>query len=124
MSESVLMAFCWVALGVTGLVFVGVAAIGAAYHPEQGLRNMAALLAPVVVIAGLLGLFPRTKGVVWLLVLIATAFAGVALVGFFAYRLAVDAGDALLWTPPLLLGLGMLALVVGLGRNAGKRGDL
>jgi hypothetical protein len=123
MSQSAVIAFCWIALAVTGLVFVGGAAIGAAYYPEQGLSYLVTSLAPVVLIAGLLGLFSRTEGMASLLVSFVIACAGVALVGVFSYRLAVDRGDALLWTPPLVLGLGLLVLLLSFGRNAEKRGS-
>ena len=123
MTEAALIMFCWLALGVTTLVFVVGAAVGAAYHPGEGATYFVVAASPLAVIGGLLGLFPRVKGVVWVFVLLAMALAGVALVGTFAFRLFADGGDALLWTPPLLLGLGLVALVLGFGRSPVRQED-
>lgn len=121
MSQRAIIGFCWITLGLTALVMLGGAAIGAAYHPDKRAELLLTTAAPLVAIAGLLVLLPRTRGIVWGVTLLGIASAGVALVGFFAYRLAVDGGDAVLWTPPMLLGLGLLALVLGLGRAPEER---
>lgn len=124
MSARVIITFCWIALGLTAVVSLGGAAIGAAYHPESGVRYLVANLAPVVIVAGLLGLLPRLTGGVLIVALLATACAGLALIGFFGRQIMIDSGDALLWTPPVLLGLGLLALVavLVLGTPSAKRG--
>jgi|GEM_PF-3570013 hypothetical protein len=124
MSLRVILTLCWIALGLTALVSLGGAAIGAAYHPDYGMRYLVGNLAPIVVIAGLLGLVTRVTGVVFLVALVATACAGLALIGFFGRQVVIDRGDALLWTPPILLGFGLvgLAAVLWSGPPAGARG--
>ena len=82
-----------------------------------------AVLIPVVVVAALLLLLPRATGLVLAFVLLAMAISGVLLVGFFGYRLLADGGDALLWVPPIVLGLGLIAVVLGLGRRSSPQGD-
>ncbi len=123
MNDYTLISLCWIALGLSALVGIGAAAIGAAYTPEHGAKYLGATLGPVIGVAGLLFLLPRTSGVLWLIVLFATACTGLALVGFFGHRLVVDSGDAMLWVPPLLLGLGLLVLVLRGGPRGGSRGD-
>ena len=123
MSEGAIIVFCWIALAVTALMLLGGLAVGAAYNQELGAPKMFAAASPLIGVAVLLVLLPRTSGIVWGLVLLGLALAAVALIGFFTYRLAIDGGDAVLWTPPLLLGFGLLALVLGLGRKSQSRGD-
>lgn len=123
MAQSTLISLCWIALGLSAVGAIAGASIGAAYNPENGGRYLAGAVGPVVGIGGLLYFLPRTAGVLWGVLLFATALAGLALVGFFAYRLLIDGGDALLWLPPLILGLGLLGLVFVGGPAKKRRGD-
>lgn len=119
MSSDALISLCWITLGVSALGMVGGAAIGAAYNPGGGIRYLTVALLPVIGIGCVLFLLPRARGAVRVLTLIVACVSGVALVGVFGYRLVVDIGDALFWAPPLLLGVGLVALAVALVREAG-----
>jgi hypothetical protein len=111
MNPNTLISLCWIVLGLSALVLIGGAAIGAAYHPEAALTYLLAACGPVILVGALLYCLPRVQGPLWVLVIVLLACTGFGLVGVFGYRLTVDGGDALLWTPPLLLGIGLLALV-------------
>ena len=101
---------CWVALAATALVNVGGAAIGAAYHPSRSVIYFAAALVPVVIAATVLLVLPKAKGGMKIVALIVAAIAGLGLAGFYGTLLLSDAGDAMLWLPPVILGVGLLAL--------------
>ena len=111
MNPNTLISLCWIALGLSALVLIGGAAIGAAYNPDAAVTYLLAACGPVILIGVLLYSLPRVHGPWWRLVIVLSACTGLGLVGVFGYRLTVDGGDALLWTPPLLLGIGLLALV-------------
>ena len=118
MTSNVLIAFCWVALGLTALFTVGGVAIGAAYHPETGLKNLAVSLLPIVAVGTILLLLPRTVDLFGMALRAASGVAGVLLIGAFGRRLAVDPGDAVLWAAPFALGLGLVVLAVVSQREA------
>lgn len=123
MTQNTLLSLCWIALGLSAVGAIGAAAIGAAYHPQNGVLYLAGAVAPVIGIGALLFALPRARGAVWLILLLSVACAGVGLVGFFAYQLARDGGDALLWLPPFLLGLGLVGLVFVGGPASTPRGE-
>ena len=105
-----LIIFCWVALAATTLMNVGGAAIGAAYYPENAGKYFIVALAPVVVIAVLLWKLPGAVGTMRTVLACGTILAGVGLVGFFGLQMLRDAGDAVLWSPPVALGAGLIWL--------------
>ncbi len=121
MAQSTLISLCWIALGLSALGMIGAAAIGSGYHPEKTGRYVFFAVAPVIAIGAQLFFLPRVRGIVWGVLLFTVALSGVGLVGFFANRLFADAGDALLWLPPFILGLGQLGLVF-VARPAGSAG--
>lgn len=118
MSEG-LVVLCWLALAVTAVMGLGAAAIGSGYHPENTSLYLAFVLLPTVPSAIVLLAAPRaSSGRMRSLVATASAVIGVGLVGFFGFRMMMDAGDFLLWSPPFLLGVGLLKLWSELAREA------
>jgi len=90
------------------LMNVGGAAIGASYYPENAGRYFIVALAPVVAVAFLLWKLPGAVGLVQTVLAISAILAGVALVGFFGVQMMRDPGDAILWSPPVALGIGLI----------------
>ena len=118
MSEGLLV-LCWLALAVTAVMGLGAAAIGSGYHPEKASSYLAFALVPIVPSAIVLLAVPwvktrRMKS----MVAAASVTVGIALMGFFGFRMMVDAGDVLLWSPPFLLGLGLVVLRAKLAGEA------
>ncbi|MGR3514951.1 MAG: hypothetical protein ACU0GG_19495 [Paracoccaceae bacterium] len=114
MKSLALQIFCWLALGVTALGAFFIASEGTFYGGDAEAGDVPYLffaMAPPIMIAILLVLLQRVRqGPVQFLTMIVSGAFGVILTGLMVYNLIVDPGDWLLYIPPLLLGLGLLAL--------------
>ncbi|MCG6884178.1 MAG: hypothetical protein LJE62_10545 [Silicimonas sp.] len=113
MKSKALQIFCWLALGVTALGAFFVASSGSFY--SSGAEGEAPYLffamAPPILIALLLVLLRRARhGPVQFLTMIVSGAVGLILTGLMVYNLIFYTSDWLLYTPPLLLGIGLLAL--------------
>lgn len=112
MKSLALQIFCWLALGVTALGAFVVASAGQFYAPAEGdAPYLFFAMAPPILIAILLVLLQRVRrGPVQFLTMIVSGAIGLILTGLMIYQLVTDSEDWLLYAPPLLLGLGLLAL--------------
>lgn len=112
MKSVALQIFCWLALGVTALGAFVVASSGQLYAPAEGdAPYLFFAMAPPILIAILLVLLQRVRrGPVQFLTMIVSGAIGLILTGLMVYQLVTDTRDWLLYAPPLLLGLGLLAL--------------
>jgi len=112
MKSVALQIFCWLALGVTALGAFVVASGGQFYAPaESDAPYLFFAMAPPILIAILLVLLQRVRrGPVQFLTMIVSGAIGLILTGLMIYQLITDTADWLLYAPPLLLGLGLLAL--------------
>jgi hypothetical protein len=112
MKSLALQIFCWLALGVTALGAFVVASAGQFYAPQEGdAPYLFFAMAPPILIAILLVLLQRVRrGPVQFLTMIVSGAIGLILTGLMIYQLVTNPGDWLLYAPPLLLGIGLLAL--------------
>ncbi len=112
MKSAALQIFCWLALGITALGAFFVASAGSFYYSEEGdVPYLFFAMAPPIMIAILLVLLQRVRrGPVQFLTMIISGAVGVILTGLMIYNLVTTPSDWLLFLPPLLLGLGLLAL--------------
>ena len=114
MKSLALQIFCWLALGVTALGAFFVASAGTFYGADTDGGDVPYLffaMAPPIMIAILLVLLQRVRqGPVQFLTMIVSSAFGVILTGLMIYNLVVDPSRWVLFVPPLLLGLGLLAL--------------
>ena len=113
MKSIALQIFCWLALGVTALGAFFVASSGTIYVAEDDgdVPYLFFAMAPPIMIAILLVLLQRVRqGPVQFLTMIVSGAVGVILTGLMVYNLVFDPEDWLIYVPPLLLGLGLLAL--------------
>lgn len=112
MKSAALQIFCWLALGVTALGAFFVASSGTFYSAEEGdVPYLFFAMAPPIMIAILLVLLQRVRqGPVQFLTMIVSGAVGVILTGLMIYNLVINPADWLLYVPPLLLGVGLLAL--------------
>lgn len=114
MKSAALQIFCWLALGVTALGAFFIASAGTFYGGDGEVGDVPYLffaMAPPIMIAILLVLLQRVRqGPVQFLTMIVSGAVGVILTGLMIYNLVLDPGDWLLFVPPLLLGVGLLAL--------------
>ncbi len=112
MKSAALQIFCWLALGVTALGAFFVASSGTFYSAEEGdVPYLFFAMAPPIMIAILLVLLQRVRqGPVQFLTMIVSGAVGVILTGLMIYNLVINLADWLLYVPPLLLGVGLLAL--------------
>lgn len=112
MKSMTLQIFCWLALGITALGAVMVASSGTLFSSEgEDTPYLFFAMAPPIMIAILLVLLQRVRrGPVQFLTMIVSGAVGVILTGLMVYNLVVDPASWLLYIPPLLLGLGLLAL--------------
>jgi len=112
MKSKALIVFCWLALGVTALGAFFIASSGTFYGTEEGdVPWLFFAMAPPIMISILLVLLQRVRqGPVQFLTMIISGAVGVILTGLMIYNLTVNPGDWLLYVPPLLLGVGLLAL--------------
>lgn len=114
MKSAALQIFCWLALGVTALGAFFIASAGTFYGADAEAGDVPYLffaMAPPIMIAILLVLLQRVRqGPVQFLTMIVSGAFGVILTGLMIYNLVVDPNDWLLFVPPLLLGVGLLAL--------------
>lgn len=114
MKSAALQVFCWLALAVTALGAFFVASEGMFYGADAEAGDVPYLffaMAPPIMIAILLVLLQRVRrGPVQFLTMIVSGAVGVILTGLMIYNLLIDPADWLLYMPPLLLGVGLLAL--------------
>ena len=112
MKSVALQIFCWLALGVTALGAFVVASSGQLYAPaESDAPYLFFAMAPPILIAILLVLLQRVRrGPVQFLTMIVSGAIGLILTGLMIYQLVTDTEDWLLYAPPLLLGVWLLAL--------------
>lgn len=114
MKSAALQIFCWLALGITALGAFFIASAGTFYGGDAEAGDAPYLffaMAPPIMIAVLLVLLQRVRqGPVQFLTMIVSGAVGVILTGLMVFNLIRDPEDWLLFLPPLLLGLGLLAL--------------
>ncbi len=112
MKSAALQIFCWLALGITALGAFFVASTGPFYASDEGdVPYLFFAMAPPIMIAILLVLLQRVRqGPVQFLTMIVSGAVGVILTGLMIYNVLREPSDWLLYVPPLLLGLGLLAL--------------
>ncbi len=122
MKSATLQIFCWLALGVTALGAFFVASAGSFYSSESGdVPYLFFAMAPPIMIAILLVLLQRVRqGPVQFLTMIVSGAVGVILTGLMTYNLLTNPADWLLFAPPLLLGVGLLALAFEPVLRSGK----
>lgn len=104
--------FCWLALGITALGAFFVASSGTFYGAEgDDVPYLFFAIAPPIMIAVLLVLLQRVRrGPVQFLTMIVSGAVGVILTGLETYNLIFDTENWIAYLPPLVLGIGLLAL--------------
>lgn len=119
MASDFLFVLCWIALALSAIAMLIGVAVGAAYHPENGVRNVTVLFFAVLFLGGLLMSLRRATGLGARIAVILGVLAGLSLAGGSGYLMLSDPGDALLFLPGVFLGVGLLGMVVA-GQSSSK----